>query len=217
MFVQGGRASDRSEGGLGLGLALVRSLVELHGGSVTAHSEGQGKGSEFVVRLPLLSKEIADAVPVASAPAPLAHVKSNQSILIVDDNVDAAQMLGELLRQAGHEVQIAHDGAQALLLVQQSRPDVAVLDIGLPVMDGYALAEQLRAQCTGQVPYLIALTGYGQAHDRAQAKRAGFDEHLVKPVDTATLLRAVRGAVELRARAPAPTAVDNLNEGPSKC
>jgi PAS domain S-box-containing protein len=203
MFVQGGRASDRSEGGLGLGLALVRSLVELHGGSVTAHSEGQGKGSEFVVRLPRLSKQIADAVPVVSAPAPSAHAKSNQIILIVDDNVDAAQMLGELLRQAGHEVQIAHDGAQALLLLQQFRPDVAVLDIGLPVMDGYELAEQLRAQCTGHVPYLIALTGYGQAHDRAQAKRAGFDEHLVKPVDTATLLRTVRVAMELRSRAAA--------------
>jgi PAS domain S-box-containing protein len=190
MFVQGNRASDRSEGGLGLGLALVRSLVELHGGSVSAHSEGLGKGSEFVVRLPLLSAAAA-VEPVVSAPVFPAPTKSKQTILIVDDNVDAAQMLGELLRQSGHEVQIAHDGSQALTLAQESRPDVAVLDIGLPVMDGYELAEQLRAKCAGHVPYLIALTGYGQATDRAQSKRAGFDEHLVKPVDTATLLRIV--------------------------
>jgi CheY-like chemotaxis protein len=193
MFVQGRQGTDRGEGGLGLGLALVRSLVELQDGSVAAHSAGLDAGSEFVVRLPVLPPELA----LEQRRTPLTGTSSAESarrVLIVDDNVDAAQLLAEFLRLVGHDVALAYDGAQALALIRDYRPDVAVLDIGLPVMDGYELAEQLRVESAARVPYLIALTGYGQDHDRARARSAGFDEHLVKPVDTAKLLRTVRMA-----------------------
>jgi CheY-like chemotaxis protein len=192
MFVQGRRSSDRSEGGLGLGLALVRSLVEMQGGKVTAHSRGLGAGAEFIVRLPALAHELTleqRRTPLSGTAKP----EPSRRVLIVDDNVDAAQLLAEFLRLVGHDVALAYDGAQALSVVRSYRPDVAVLDIGLPVMDGYELAAQLRQECV-PVPYLVALTGYGQEHDRDRAQRAGFDEHLVKPVDTATLLRTVRAA-----------------------
>lgn len=186
LFVQGPRTADRRQGGLGLGLSLVRSLVTLHGGSVEAHSEGPGKGSEFVVRLPAMVVELvaSDTRPSALEPLPAHHRKR---VLLVDDNEDAAELLMDLLTAHGHEVKVAHDGPQALIAAPGFDPDVAILDIGLPVMDGYELARRLIAIVPRQ-PFLIALTGYGQDQDRAHARDAGFDEHMVKPVEPSRLL-----------------------------
>jgi signal transduction histidine kinase/ActR/RegA family two-component response regulator len=192
MFVQGERSVDRSEGGLGIGLTLVRSLVHMHGGSVIALSEGAGHGAEFVVRLPALPPRKLRAMP-AKSPTPRTGTQAigeSQRILIVDDNADAAELLGEILRAVGHEVAIAHDGPQALGLIERFAPDVAVLDIGLPVMDGYELAGRLVAVCSAP-PRLMAVTGYGQDHDRARSTQAGFERHFVKPVDAELLIGAI--------------------------
>lgn len=184
LFVQGSRTIDRSQGGLGLGLALVQSLVALHGGSVSAHSEGPGKGSCFSVRLPPSeSPRIADrGESVQSMPA----VGAYKRILLVDDNSDATDMLRDMLTDLGYQVAVAYDGPQALVALEQFQADVAVIDIGLPVMDGYELAAQIRKD--GQVPRLIAMTGYGQPADRVRSRQAGFADHLVKPVDVAALI-----------------------------
>jgi signal transduction histidine kinase len=190
LFVQGQRSPDRAEGGLGLGLALVRSLVELHGGSVEARSEGVGRGSEFIVRLPPAAAR-SEAVPAEPAPRAAAEGNPAKRVLVVDDNQDAAELLGEVLRTAGHEVQIAHDGPEALGLLRRFLPQVAVLDIGLPVMDGYELARRLRAAPRLARLRCIAVTGYGQETDRARSRDAGFELHLVKPVDLSTLLQAL--------------------------
>ena len=187
LFVQAERAIDRSQGGLGIGLALARSMVDLHGGTITARSEGPGRGSEFIVRLPL---SVTRSVPAeasaaeASAPAPR---PSGLRILLVDDNLDAVEVLAEALRSFGHEVAVAHDGPEALTVARDFRPNTALLDIGLPVMDGYELAMALR-KVQGPDPLrLIALTGYGQDADKARSQGAGFDVHLVKPVDLDTV------------------------------
>ncbi|HWU90589.1 MAG TPA: ATP-binding protein, partial [Kofleriaceae bacterium] len=186
LFVQGARASDRRDGGLGLGLALVDNLVRLHGGEVSAASDGPGTGSTFVVRLPL-AHPAAPAEPSAvAAPAP---VPGGRRVLLVDDNVDAAELLALALRSEGHRVDIAHDGLQALALADELEPEVAVLDIGLPVMDGYELAVRLRerhARCA-----LIALSGYGQPSDQRRSRAAGFELHLIKPVDYPALVAAI--------------------------
>ena len=183
-FAQGGQGSDRAQGGLGLGLTIVKSLVGLHGGQVEAHSAGRGKGSEFVVRLPaLISSETLDASPLASAPAVLPSPPTGLRVLLVDDNEDAAMLLSELLRMHGHHVVVVHNGAAALQARVTFVPDVALLDIGLPGMDGYELAKHLRAQQPAPRLRLIAITGYGEAKDRLRSQAAGFDEHLVKPVD----------------------------------
>ncbi len=191
-FVQGRRAADRAEGGLGLGLTLVHSLVQMHGGSVSAHSDGPGLGSEFSIRLPRLA-DAPDAAMVVDPPRPVAGDADTHRVLVVDDNADAASMLAEVLRSYGHDVVVANDGAQALALVERFHPDVAVLDIGLPVMDGYELAERLRERLPADTCRMIALTGYGQAHDRARSRAAGFAVHLVKPVELESLVAAVRG------------------------
>jgi PAS domain S-box-containing protein len=185
LFVQGPRSADRGQGGLGIGLTLVRNLVRMHGGEVTASSEGAGKGSEFVVRLPALDP--GDTRPPAPIPGPLDRTPSAapRRVLLVDDNVDAVEVLGELVRSAGHEVILVHDGPQALRVVESFRPDVAILDIGLPVMDGYELAARLRERLPLR---LAALTGYGQDHDRARSAAAGFQAHFVKPVMPEVLL-----------------------------
>ncbi|WP_224366727.1 hybrid sensor histidine kinase/response regulator [Hyalangium versicolor] len=203
MFVQDGRAIDRSQGGLGLGLAIVRSMVELHGGTVSAHSEGTGRGSEFMVRLPLAKPystgSRAEPASALSHP-PVFSTFPTLRILLVDDNRDAAEMLAEALRMMGFVTHTASDGPSGLEAALAFRPDVALLDIGLPVMDGYELAERLRAHADLPDLKLIALTGYGQESDRNRARQAGFDLHLVKPVNLEHLRRELRGLLEARDR-----------------
>jgi two-component system CheB/CheR fusion protein len=189
LFTQADRSLDRSQGGLGIGLTLVRRLIEMHGGSVTARSDGPGKGSEFVVRLPALPQQQTVEIyhtPEHGTPAvPIMPLR----ILVVDDNVDAARSLAMLLGLWGHEVQVAHDGPAALAAVQQVAPAVVLLDIGLPGMDGYQVARRLRESLGRHGTKLVAVTGYGQDEDRTRALEAGFDLHMVKPVDPAALQR----------------------------
>ena len=190
MFVQGPRDSDRAQGGLGLGLSLVRSLTDLHGGSVAAHSAGQGQGSTFTVRLPAAVPSAREKDPPAAvARAPASN--HGRRVLVVDDNRDAADMLSILLTRAGHQVEIAADASQALSAVDAFRPQVAILDIGLPVMDGYTLGRELRARLGDATPILIALTGYGQEQDQRRSEEAGFASHLVKPIDARKLIQLV--------------------------
>jgi CheY-like chemotaxis protein len=187
LFVQADRSLDRSQGGLGIGLTLVKSLVELHGGRVEARSGGPGQGSEFTVRLPLGAENPEEA------PAPAAERAGSNGrplrVLVVDDNVDAAASLALLLEAYGHAVQTAHDGRAALALAADFVPQVVLLDIGLPGLDGYAVARQLRRQPGLEGAMLVALTGYGQEEDRRRSREAGLDRHLVKPVDPAELER----------------------------
>lgn len=189
LFLQGARKADRAEGGLGLGLALVKNLTELHGGSVAARSEGAGKGSEFEIRLPL-SNRTTGAWPVLSERPAESRARIPRCVVVVDDNVDAADLLGDVLRSAGHHVETAHDGLAAVDLIAQLHPEFAIVDIGLPVMDGYEVARKLRERHATS-PRLIALTGYGQETDRVASRSAGFDAHLVKPVDTRALLALI--------------------------
>jgi CheY-like chemotaxis protein len=189
-FVQADQASDRAEGGLGIGLTLVKRWVELHHGTVSVRSEGVGAGSTFEVWLPLPS---ADSVRPA-APDVLRGTRPESAprrILIVDDNRDAAETLGEFLEGVGHQVGLAYDGPAGLALGTQLKPDVAILDIGLPVMDGYELAQQLRAALGDWPMRIIAVTGYGQEGDRVASQKAGFAHHVVKPVDLDELLRLI--------------------------
>jgi len=182
MFMQAAPGSSRSRGGLGIGLTLVKNLVELHGGAIAAHSEGLGKGSEFMIRM-AHSDRPADAPPVQAAPA---DKGPRRRILVVDDNVDAAQSLAMLLRLRGHEVQTAFGGPEALQKAQTDEPELVFLDIGMPVMDGYEVARGLRAPLGSELT-IIALTGWGTEQDRQRSREAGFDHHLTKPVDLAAL------------------------------
>jgi PAS domain S-box-containing protein len=185
LFVQGHQETDRAVGGLGIGLTLVRSLVDLHGGTVTAHSDGPGQGSTFTVRLPVRKIHARDALPRPGArrlaPTPC-------RILVVDDNEDALVLLGEALAAVGHEVRTAIDPVSALEVIKEWTPELAILDIGLPVMDGYELASRIRAELDGAPPKMFALTGYAQQDDRARIREAGFDAHFVKPVEVHRLL-----------------------------
>jgi CheY-like chemotaxis protein/two-component sensor histidine kinase len=178
MFAQVDRTLERAQGGLGIGLTLVKTLVEMHGGTVTAASEGPGKGSEFIVDLPVLTETLRHAAP-ATAPVPPAA----RRFLVVDDNVDSAASLAMLLSISGHETHVAHDGEQAIEAAERYRPDVILLDIGLPKMNGYDACRYIRAQDWGQSMVLIALTGWGQDDDRSRSSEAGFDHHMVKPAD----------------------------------
>ncbi len=187
LFVQGERALDRSQGGLGIGLSLVRRLVDMHQGTVAAFSDGPGCGARFELRLPLLADEIGDAPPVAASTA------APRRILVVDDNADAAASLAMILAMEGHQVEQVHSGADALKSLGQTLPDLALLDIGLPGMSGYELAQQIRSQPAWAELRLIALTGYGRQEDREEALQAGFDAHVVKPADPDTLLRTIAG------------------------
>jgi CheY-like chemotaxis protein len=180
LFVQGERGPERAEGGLGIGLTLARSLVALHHGKMVARSAGPGKGSRFMVSLPQLAS--ATDLEDKTARSRPARGLMTRKILVVDDNEDAAELLGDLLETLGHDVRRASDGPHALALLQDFAPDLAFLDIGLPVMDGYELAQQMRARL-GSKCRLIALTGYGQDSDREKTQAAGFAKHLVKPID----------------------------------
>jgi CheY-like chemotaxis protein len=184
LFVQEPQALDRARGGLGLGLTLVKRLVELHGGSVTVASEGLGRGSEFTVRLP--AAEDAGALDRRAA-ASAAAGAGQRRVLIVEDNADARESLSLLLQLAGHHVETCEDGPSALAALPTLALDVALIDVGLPGMDGYSLARTVRQTAALRDLYLVALTGYGQAEDRQKARDAGFDVHMTKPVDPQAL------------------------------
>jgi PAS domain S-box-containing protein len=189
-FTQVDHSLERATGGLGIGLTLARRVVELHGGSLSAHSEGPGKGSEFVVRLPLAAQapQARDETrhPDAAPPRP------GLTILVVDDNVDSAVSLSMLLSLSGHQVRTAHDGYEGVHTAEEFRPNVVLLDIGLPGMNGYDTARRIREQPWGSDMLLIAITGWGQEADRHLSRDAGFDHHLVKPVSPVTLMQVLQ-------------------------
>jgi CheY-like chemotaxis protein len=179
-FVQGERSYSRSQGGLGIGLTLARSIVVLHGGTIEARSAGLGQGSDFIVCLPLVQSDVATGGVAPTRPETRI---AGHRILVVDDNVDAAESLGALLRCLGAEVDAVHDGPTALEALRTQRHTAAVLDIGMPGMDGYEVARRARASPYGEGITLIALTGWGNDDDRRRSREAGIDHHLVKPVD----------------------------------
>jgi len=182
LFMQVDASAERSHGGLGIGLTLVKRLVELHGGSVTVHSAGAGAGSEFIVKLPLAEKTHG-VLGAAAAGAAASHTSEMRRILVVDDNVDAATSLKMLLELMGHEVRLAHDGASALATAAAEPPDVIFLDIGMPGMTGYDVARSVRGELGLVGTFVVALSGYGTSLDRRRSLEAGFDEHAVKPIE----------------------------------
>jgi CheY-like chemotaxis protein len=192
VFIQGSSRSS-GEGGLGLGLVVVKELVELHGGTVAVASAGEGRGSTFSVRLPALPSDSVAPPP----PDPLAATPPTtfERVLMVDDNEDALSLLSEFVARAGHEVVTAGSGADALTALADFRASVALIDINMPGMNGYELAARILATHAAERPYLIALTGYGHAKDHARSVAAGFDQHLVKPVDLDELLRVISAHV----------------------
>jgi CheY-like chemotaxis protein len=188
MFTQIKSQNEASEGGLGIGLALSKGLVQLHGGQIAAHSAGLGTGSEFVMSLPRsLVVETSDSN--ATEFNGDSSTSSARRVLLADDNRDGAESLSMLLELAGHEVHLAHSGAEALELANQVRPDVAVLDIGMPELSGYEVAKRIRREPWGAHMILIALTGWGQQNDKLLAEASGFDHHCTKPVDPDELQR----------------------------
>ncbi len=182
-FIQADQTLDRAGGGLGVGLTLVRRLLELHGGSITATSEGSGKGSTFTVRLPAAARPEPERPGSAPGPAGPPDAARRPRVLIVDDNVDTARAMARLLVVSGYEVRVAHDGREAIAVARAERPGVLLLDIGLPGMDGYEVAREVRKDPDLAASTLIAISGYGQEDDRRRSREAGFDHHLVKPVD----------------------------------
>ncbi|TDR45951.1 signal transduction histidine kinase [Tahibacter aquaticus] len=193
LFVQVDTSLERSQGGLGIGLTLVRRLIEMHGGSVRAHSDGVGLGSRFEVRLPLAAVLPASAEPVAAPVA--AQQTAGRRVLIVDDNHDAANMLAQLLGMSGHDVRTVYDPQLALAEILAFAPDIAFLDVGMPKLNGLELATMIRASEGGQHVVLIALTGWGQEDDRRRSREAGFDRHLVKPADPFEIEKICREVV----------------------
>jgi len=192
LFAQADHSPDREEGGLGIGLALVRELVDLHGGTVEASSPGPGQGAEFIVRLPLAARPALEARPPGTAvEAGRSRPVSPRRVLLVDDNQDSAESLAALLRVLGHDVAAAYDGHGAIAAARLVKPDLILLDIGMPDMNGYEVARQLRAEPSLNSATLIALTGYGSEDDRRQSRAAGFDGHLVKPIDFEDLERVL--------------------------
>jgi CheY-like chemotaxis protein len=196
LFVQVDQSLARSLGGLGLGLTIARSLVQLHGGTISAWSDGEGRGAEFTVELPL---EEVSALAESSGReredgGKTADEQRSLVVLVVEDNRDAREMLHAWLEELGHRVHTASDGIEGLALARHVRPDVALVDIGLPGLDGYQVAENLRASAEGQRTLLVAITGYGRPEDSARAREAGFDAHLVKPVQPEMLARLIHSA-----------------------
>jgi signal transduction histidine kinase/DNA-binding response OmpR family regulator len=191
-FIQGEQSADRSQGGLGIGLTLVRRLVEMHGGSVEANSRGSGLGSEFVVRLPLVLGQSSPARTEGKVQPSVSGAASR--IIVVDDNVDSAESLAMVLRLQGHEVRIAHEGPAALAISLEFLPTAILLDIGLPGMDGHEVARNLRNQAGGDRILIAAVTGYGRDEDRSRSQQAGFDHHLVKPIDLEALEKLLASA-----------------------
>jgi len=199
LFTQVHAKSERAQGGLGIGLALVRRLTEMHGGTVTAQSDGAGRGSTFTVRLPVMVAQIAGLAHPKRETGTIPRMAS-QRILVADDNRDAAEALSLQLQLAGHDVRTAHDGIEALTVAKTFDPEIVLLDLGMPKIDGYEVARQLRLQPGSRRVTLIALTGWGQQQDRDRTADAGFDAHLVKPVAEAQLFRALTLAVHDRPR-----------------
>ena len=201
-FFQARQDVDRAKGGLGLGLALVKSLSELHGGKVEVESPGVGKGSTFTVRLPpAVDTAAVEGIGIPHGERVVIKPEPGLRILVVDDNVDAAESIAEVLQLLGNQVRVAHDGIEALRLARESVPDLALLDIGLPVIDGYELAQRLRSEHPSL--RLVAVSGYGQDADRAAALQAGFSRHLVKPVSLQEIESVVSGENLRVARGPA--------------
>jgi len=196
LFTQADRSLDRSQGGMGIGLTLVRSLVEMHGGTVAAHSDGPGRGSEFTVMLPRVNVPTQEtALGGGNGDHPVrtnGEDHGSRHVLIVEDQPDARRALQRLLQIWGHRVDVAEDGPRAVKMAPELRPEVALVDIGLPGLDGYAVARELRSQLGNSIR-LIALTGYGQPDDHVRTREAGFDMHLVKPVDAKQLSRVLGG------------------------
>jgi len=193
LFVQGERSLDRSEGGLGIGLTLVKRLVSLHGGTVSVHSEGPGRGSEFAISIPALAQS---AVPPETQPAvTVTPARRPSRVLIVDDNRDSADTLAALLEAWGHDVRTLYDGPSVVTAVAEFQPKVVLLDIGLPKMNGYEVAAQLRKSATGRSLILVAFTGYGQDEDRRRVSEAGFDYHLVKPLEPVELQKILDSVI----------------------
>ena len=188
-FAQADRSLARTKGGLGLGLSLVKALVELHGGTVRARSEGPGRGAEFLITLPL-----ADGAPALQAPFAERDTPASRLILVIEDNVDAGQGLGDLLELRGHRVRVARDGRSGLQLARELRPDVVLCDIGLPDMDGYEVARRLRAEPALREVRLVALSGYALDEDLRRAREAGFDAHEAKPASFDRLLEIIGSA-----------------------
>jgi CheY-like chemotaxis protein/two-component sensor histidine kinase len=185
MFSQVDPRTERSRGGLGIGLALVQGLVKMHGGSVTAQSPGIGQGSTFSVTLPVIEANVPSQRSRPSDASPTAHER--RRILIVDDNLDAARSMAMMLELLGNDVRTAHDGVQAIELVEHYRPDVVLMDVGMPGLDGYDATRRIRAQPWGRATIIIALTGWGQDDDKARAQEAGCNGHLTKPVNLSDL------------------------------
>jgi CheY-like chemotaxis protein len=192
-FVQADRTLDRSKGGLGLGLALVKGIVELHGGAVIAHSEGFGKGSQFVVRLPRAVGERAKAEHDVTQAR-----RSARRVLLIEDNADAAETLREVLGLLGHEVAIAYNGPEGLAKAREVPPDVVLCDIGLPAMDGFDVARAFRADEAFEQVFLVALSGYALPEDIQRARDAGFHSHLAKPADLQKLMQVLGEAARER-------------------
>ncbi len=192
MFTQVDESLSQSQGGLGIGLTLVKQLVELHGGRVEVYSEGLGKGTQFTARLPIA--EVAVVPPLVPGQGRRNEHTITRRVLVADDNRDAAESMGMLLRLMGNEVRTVHDGLQAVTEAETFQPDVILLDIGMPRLNGYDAARRIREQRWSQGAVLVALTGWGQDEDKRRASEAGFDRHFTKPVNPADLERLITEA-----------------------